>query len=214
MSEKSTKKPRFNGSYIALAAMVLIVVFVWRDLAETKKAQDDLAQKNLQLLEELSDTRKELNTLKSARLDQPVSSKQTTRQQRQTAQPIEEPEAFFLQPPSVSDRGGELTARFKFEPEENTPLPEQITLVVRVPGNTDAKIISLKPVDSKAFSGVEFLVNAQGSLGMIEGSPSDVAALEFEVTVSAPVAVTIRGSKGIKDFEMDISRSGCTVRKL
>lgn len=213
MTEKSTKKSRFNGSYIATAAMFLIVVFIWRDLARTKEAQNDLATKNHELLEELSTAREELDSLKSGPSSRIVHRTSGTRE-RPIAKPVEMPETLFLQTPNVTAKKGVLTARFKFEPDGNTPLPEQLTLVVRIPVNTDARILSLKPVSIPAFSGVEFLVNAQGSLGMIEGSPTELEALEFELSVSAPVKATVRGSKGIKAFEMDITSSGCSIRKM
>jgi cell division protein FtsB len=220
MTEITRNKMPVQKSHLATVILLLLLVLLWIDRSRTKSAQQDLAQQrselaqqNQTLTQELSIAHSELDFLKSGNAAMAASDK-PARHERIKTESVEDPETLFLQPPTVLENDGKLTARFKFEPEENTSLPDQITLVVRVPGNTDAKIIALKTLSTSSYSDVNVLVNAQGNLGMIEGTPSDISALEFEVTVSAPVAVTVRGSVGIKDFEMDISPLGCVVRKL
>lgn len=199
------------GSLVLIVAMLLIVISTRKDLSHAKYSHEALSAQNAALGIELAELRSELDSFTTGA---PVAAENPVRRDRKVSKPVEVPESLFLQPPTVANNGGELTARFTFEPDENTELPDQITLVVRIPGDTDAKIVSLKPVAAPAYSNVEFLVNAQGTLGMIEGAPSELGALEFELTVSAPVKAIVRGSKGIKAFEIDITPTGCAVRKL
>jgi hypothetical protein len=192
MTENTKKKFRFTGSHSATAAMFLIVVFLWRDVSRTKSTQRALAEQN-----------QELASRNQAMADKLAEANKEL---------VEEPETLLLQPPTVTaNSDGTLTARFRFEPIEGVELPEQLTVVVRAPG---AQIIAFKPVAEPAFSSIVCVVNAKGNLGMIEGSPADLSGLEFELTVSEPVTATVRGSDGIRDFELDITPAGCTVRKL
>jgi hypothetical protein len=49
---------------------------------------------------------------------------------------------------------------------------------------------------------------------MIQYRPGGPDSLKFDLTVSAPVKATVRGSDGILDFEIDITPDGCSVSKL
>ncbi len=198
--------------------MFLIVVFLWRDVSRTKSTQRALAEQNQELAsrnqamaDKLAEANKELDFFKTGDFSKPVT-KSTEQPIRKVVELVEEPETLLLQPPTVTaNSDGTLTARFRFEPIEGVELPEQLTVVVRAPG---AQIIAFKPVAEPAFSSIVCVVNAKGNLGMIEGSPADLSGLEFELTVSEPVTATVRGSDGIRDFELDITPAGCTVRKL
>ena len=214
------KKFRFTGSHAATAAMFLIVLFMWRDLSRTKTAREDSAARIQALDAELASVKSELITV-SGELDQfknggpPMAAvAKTDNAPRAIAKPVEEPETLFLQDPEVRRTADGLVARFAFEPEDGAPLPDLITLVVRVPSDSESKILSLVPVAAATDSNLECVVNTKGNLAMIEGSSAELAALVFEVTVSEPVKATVRGSEGIKAFEMDITAAGCTVRKL
>ena len=200
--------------------IVLVLIAGWLDLSRTKTAHAELAAHNEQLSNalatiqsELSAANNELDVFKSGDAHTAVK-KELVKTERVITPSVEQPETLFLQEPSVNPTESGLIARFGFLPEDNAELPKLITLVVRVPSDSEAKILSLKPVDVPRYSTVEFLVNPKGNLGMIEGSPSDLKALMFELTVSAPVKAMVRGSNGIKAFEMDITSTGCAVRKL
>jgi hypothetical protein len=215
---RSKKNPAI-GSLVATAAMFLIVVLLWRDLSKTKSFQQELAAKNETLGQELATVKSELKSA-NTELDFFKTgdfSKTTKEKVAKTApvvpKPVEEPETLLLQEPTVQQTSSGLVVRFQFKPDTDIQLPERVTLVARIPNGSEAKILSLKPV-AASHAVIEHVVNASGKLAMIEGSPADLEALLFELTVSAPVKATVRGSAGIKDFEMDITPSGCTVRKL
>lgn len=220
MNDKPTKSPppspakhRTKSSYIATAAMFFIVVFLWRDQSRMKSDMLVLAEQNDQLQAELTAAQSELNVFKTGD-SRTTTGKKADKAKSVAVKPVEEPETLFLQEPSVHQSADGLVARFEFKPDEEIQLPEQITLVVRVPTGSDSRIISLDPVNGPSYSRVATVVNAKGNLVMIEGSPSDLEALVFELTVSAPVRATVRGTKGIAPFEIDIRSDSATVRKL
>ncbi|MCF7863621.1 MAG: hypothetical protein K9L89_02385 [Kiritimatiellales bacterium] len=215
----SAKKNPARGSLIATGAMFLIVVLLWKDSSQTKSAMQKLAEQNAQQREtlaavqsELKAANTELDFFKTGEFGKPMADK-VAKVAPVVPKPVEEPETLLLQAPTVQQTAAGLVARFEFTPN-STELPGQITLVVRIPADSDAKILSLKPVAKPSYTSVECVVDAKGKLGMVEGSPADLQALAFELTVSEPVKALVRGSKGIKAFELDIAPSGCTVRKL
>lgn len=212
------KKKAALGSSIATVAMFAIVIFLWRDQSRMKAAQAELAEQNAALRDDLAAKKSELATAHTE-LDffttgEFGNSAQETKTKPVIATPIEEPETLLLQEPAVSQNAAGLVAHFEFKPDDGTVLPEQITLVVRIPIDSAVKILSLKPAGETDYSNVEIIVDAKGKLGMIEGSSADLKTLSFDLTVSAPVKAIVRGSKGIKAFELDIAPTGCTVRKL
>ena len=206
-SARNSLKPIF---YIVLTVILLAGAFLYRGQAALETDMQDLAAEKDQLQKELAAAHSELEFFKTGDFSKKVAKTVKTK----PTPKIVIPETLYLQEPTVSTVSSGLAARFSFEPDEGISLPEQITLVVRIPSNVEGKILSLKPIDAAGYSKVEFLINPQGDLGMIEGSPADLSALEFELTVSAPVTATVRGSKGIKAFEIDIAAHGCSVRKL
>jgi hypothetical protein len=215
----SGKNTPSRGSLIATGAMFLIVILLWRDLSQTKKLQHELTMRNEQLGQELASVKSELKSTHDE-LDffKTGDFGKTTKERSADVVPakpvaVEEKETLFLQNPTVSETASGLVVHLQFNPAD-TELPGNITLVARVPGDSDAKIVSLKPTSDAGYSTVECIVDAKGKLGMIEGSPTDLKALAFALTVSAPVKATVRGSEGIKDFELDITAAGCTVRQL
>ena len=215
----SAKKNPARGSLIATGAMFLIVVLLWKDLSQTKSTMQKLAEQNDQQRAELATVQSELKAANTEldffkTGDFGAATKETAAKAAPVQPaPVEEPETLLLQEPTVQQTAAGLVVRFGFEPD-GSELPGSITLVVRIPGDTEAKILSLKPVAKSSYANVECVLDPLGKLGMIEGSPSDLQGLSFELTVSAPVKALVRGSKGIKPFELDISAEGCSVRKL
>lgn len=207
------------GSSVATVAMFLIVVFMWRDLSRTKQTAQEIQLQNRNLSGELANAAADLAAA-NRRLDQftqggpPPGATPAKTLPRKIALPAEAPETLFLQQPVVKQTADGLVARFEFQPDDAVPLPERVTLVVRVPDSSPSRILSLVPVAAPDTANLECILNAKGNLAMVEGAPAELAALVFELTVSGPAKTTVRGSKGIKPFEMDIRPDGCTVRKL
>ena len=207
-----------KSNYIATALMFLIVLFLWRDQSRMKAdalllaEQNELLQKNMAAANtELESAESELDFFRT--FHPAPSDDKSAKTSPATPEPVEEVETLILQAPTVSQTAEGLVARFEFQPTA-TELPENITLVVRVPGDSEAKILNLIPAGGSQDLDVVCIVNAQGTLGMIEGPSEELNNLAFELTVSEPVKAIVRGSKGIKAFELDITSSGCTVRKL
>lgn len=209
-------KPRLKWIPYLLAAILFLALFIlWQELASTRQSLTELQEQKSTLSGELKTAKAELDQLNSG--DSSIQTRErlaATRSVQATDPVKEETETLFLQEPSVEKTTDGLTVRFGFEPDKNIELPPSITLVVRVPGNSNSKILSLKVAGGSGSAGVSPIVNATGNLGMIEGTPAELGTLSFELTVTAPVKAIIRGSEGIIDFEIDIAPDACTVRKL
>lgn len=216
-----------TGNYLATACMFLIVLFLWRDLSGVKQSYIELSEQNQQLKEQnrqlkeqnqrltvdLAHTRAEVNVFKtgdSASAKRMSSSEKTA---KTIAEPIKEPETLNLQSPSVSNIGDDLVAELSFE-SRISELPDLLALVVRLPNSSEAVIRTLSPVNEDAFSNVKARVDGSGKFAIFQGSPSDLKALRFYLTVSEPVTATIRGSKGITPFEITITPDSPSVRNL
>jgi hypothetical protein len=218
-TSKSAGLLKGKSNVLATAAMFLIVILLWRDQSKLKIVQAELVQQNTELREDLATKQgalaaahTELNFFKTGDTRK-VGQENVSRTDSVKPTPAAEEETLQLTPPSVSQTAEGLVAHFEFK-SITDELPDQITLVVRVPGNTDSKILKLTPVGASEDSSIACVVNAQGKLAMIEGSSEALKALAFELTVSAPVKARVRGSNGILDFELDITPDGCTVQKL
>ncbi len=213
---RSTDHRKFNipvlASCIAIAALLLMLAMLWRNLSSTNAKITTLAEENSRLRTELMNTRNELDFFKTG--DSSTPAKQTkARPAPVRPEPVEELETLVLQPPTVSQIHAGLAVRLEFKPV-GAELPKQITVVVRVPGDSASRILSLKPISEAGYANVESIVDPKGRLGMVEGSPVELETLVFELSVSDGVTATVRGSEGIKDFEIDIASDGCIVRKL
>jgi len=205
--------PPAAGAALLAFILLLLALHLWREQARMKtELADQSAEKN-RLEQALAEIRDELDFLKTREPRAETGTNPVATRPVPKAR-AEEQETLFLQKPTIAQTASGLTTRFGFTPAENIPLPEMITIVIRVPDSAESIIRSLKPVMQSSYSSIDFLVNPNGTLGMIEGSPADLKALEFELIVSGPTKATVRGSEGIIDFEMDISPAGCVVRKL
>lgn len=209
------KKSCVKNSYIATAILFFIAVFLWSDRSGSKSSQLELAEQNAQLQQEraalqseLDAARLELDDFKSgAPAQNPVAEVAPVKPEA----PVEEPETLLLQQPSIRQTPTGLVARLVFHPTLSEQL-SLVALVVRLPGESEAKILSFKA--ATAFSNVKTRVDESGKFAIFQGVPGDLKALEFDLTVSAPVTATVRGSKGIKPFEIIISPDNAEVRKL
>ncbi len=218
MNESSTPNRSRNPLIIGLSlapALILLVVAVklWSNHTETKEQLGQLSVQNRQLQQALAAAQAEISNLNSGD-SSPAASERLTkaRQERTTAPVVAEVETLFLQTPTVEQTSKGLDVLLEFVPGENISLPDNLTLVARVPASPTARILAVKPLSKDGD--VSGIVNPAGTLGLIECSPSALNTLSFRLTVSEPVTATVRGSEGIIDFEIDITPEGCTVRKL
>lgn len=208
-------KPRWAWiKYLLAALLLLALLLLWRELVHTRENLAEVLKQNNALAGDLKSINAELVQLKSGDSSIETRERLAAAREAKAAEPIkEEMETLLLQAPTVEQTADGLTVRFGFEPDENIELPSSITLVVRVPDSSNSRIVALKAAGTGA-SNVVPIVNAKGILAIIEGSPAELDALSFELTVTAPVKATVRGSEGIIDFEMDITPDACTVREL
>lgn len=202
------------AQYLLAALFLLALLLLWRELAHTRKNLAEVLEQNSTLAGNLKSTNNELVQLKSGDSSIQTRERLEATRNEKAADPIkDETETLFLQAPTVEHTADGLAVRFGFDPGENIERPPSITLVVRIPGSSNSRIVSLKAVGN-GRADIAPVVNATGKLAIIEGSPAELDILSFELTVTAPVQATVRGSEGIIDFEMDITADACTVRTL
>jgi hypothetical protein len=210
------------GSTIAAVTLLLIVVFLWNGLSRMKTDMQILTEENTQrqkLLEEQSSqlqnqlvtARTELAHFKTG--DPRSSAKKENTQVLEKPKPVEYPETLILQTPEISQTADGLSARIQFQ-STLTKAPGLLALVVRIPNGSNAVIKGFKPIDEAAYTDVKFRINESGKFAIFQGNPTHLDALVFELTVSEPVTATVRGTEGIKPFEIDIDPNNPSVRKL
>ena len=203
---------RSIGIYITTLVMLVMILLFWRDLARSKEFLQNMADQNARLSQELAAAQAELEDFKTG-----DSRKPAQLQPEKTAPKVEEPvavlETLSLQSPTVTTSAAGLTARISFKP--TTPdIPDLMALVVRLPNETEAVIVALEAVQEKSYSNVKSRIDGSGKFAVFQGLPADIEALQFNLTVSAPVTATVRGSKGIAPFEIDIVSGSPAVRTL
>lgn len=209
-------KPLAILLYLTPAAVLLLAgMFLWNSHSDTKDQLEGLSVQNRQLQRELAVAKAKIDDFNSG--DSSIETRDRLKANRSSSVPnpvIEEMETLLLQTPTVEQISEGLAVRFGFEPKPDTELPDSITLVVRVPRSSDSKIVAFKAVGASEKPNITTVLSPTKDLCLIEGSPAELGSLSFELIVTAPVKATIRGSKGISDFEFDISAEECTPRKL
>ncbi len=218
-SPNRPRNPLIVALYLAPTVILLLAIaMLWRNHTEATDRVQQLTVQNSKLQQELTTAKAEINDLNSGDSSKETRERLSTMRTNRTSLPVnpvkEEVETLFLQEATVQQTSAGLAVHLEFNVGEGLNLPEDITLVVRVPGNSSSKIVSLHPASAANEASAEGIVNATGSLGIIQCSPSELNTLAFALTVTEPVKATIRGSEGIIDFEIDIAPDGCTVRKL
>lgn len=208
----SSAKHRAKGSYIATAAMFFIVVFIWRDQSRMKSDMSVLVEQNNLLKQDLTAAQSKLDGFNTG--DLPKSTKRAeTPSVSARPEPVEEPEMLALKTPAVSETSSGLVARLVFEPTTREPL-DLVALVVRIPNSSNAQILEFSPTKEAKYANVKARVDQSGKFAIFQGTPTGLKTLNFNLSVSAPVTATVRGSKGIKPFEIDIKAGNSNVRKL
>jgi len=213
-----SKHPRTPAILLYLASVTVLLIIssiLWYLHTQSKDQLQALYVQNSRLQQELDAAKREISNLSSGDSSQATRERLSGARRDQAPAPAHaEAETFFLQTPTVRKTADGLAVRLAFNPGSGIDLPEEITLVVRVPAGGASKIISLKPVSETGDIGVGSIVNAGGNLALLQGSTADLGGLILDLTVSEPGTATVRGSEGIIDFELDITPEACNVRKL
>jgi hypothetical protein len=103
-----------------------------------------------------------------------------------------------------------LTTTLLFHPTKSNSTYE-VAFLARVPKTSMARILDLKPVDATPFENPEKSVNASGKFAIYRGFFRSAAPVAFQLTVSEPVTVDVRGTCGIGPFKINLAVSGATV---
>lgn len=214
-SKTETSLHPFNAFAIVFAAAFLVIAafFMNKQQSKLQTQLDALTARNSALQDQLDQAQAQIEDFKTGDSTQETKDRMAARRANPVKKPAEaEIETLFLQEPTVEQIDGGLLVHLQFDVGTDVELPDQITLVVRIPPSGTARIQSLNAADTE--SGIGSIVNDSGSLGMIQCSPAKVNPLTFDLIVTQPVKALVRGSEGIIDFEIDITPDGCTVRKM
>lgn len=125
--------------------------------------------------------------------------------------PVVRATGLLLEKTSVEVTDAGLTATLRFAPEGAEPVGV-VAIVVRVPRDGDARIVDLGPRGAAKFGDVSKRVAEDGKFAIYQGTPEAVEALEFALSVSAPVAADVRGTAGIGPLELTIGPTEATAR--
>lgn len=106
---------------------------------------------------------------------------------------------------------GGIRATMQFNPSTTENLGA-VALVVRVPPDGEGRILAFGPAGSVRFAQVAARISENGKFAVFQGTPESVAALEFTLSVSAPVVADVRGTTGIGAFDLVIDGSGAQAR--
>ena len=220
MNSASKPNPFKPASILrSMVATAILITFaaLWFNQSRTEDRLQELSVENEALKEQLLSTERELDALNSG--DSSAETRERLSAARQAAAPVApvvEIETLFLQEPVVEMTSEGLRVHLDFIPDENIALPEEVTLVVRIPASAEGRIVAMDSGAEDDAGGETnvAVVNAGGRLAMIQYRPGGRDSLKFDLTVSAPVKATVRGSEGILDFEIDITPDGCSVSTL
>jgi hypothetical protein len=218
MKIDSLKKFQGKGGLVATTAMFLIVLLLWRDQAKMKadllgvsEQKNQLSEQNIKLETALKTAHTDLAHFKASIPQHSLKNQDQKKPVKEI--PADYPETLILQTPEISQTVDGLSARISFESTLDVP-PGLLALVVRLPNGSEAMIQGFKPVDKTAFADIKFRINESGKFAIFQGNPIHLNALEFDLTVSAPVKATVRGTEGIKPFELVIDPTNSSVRNL
>ena len=214
--QTSKRIPLLLGAGILLTVAIMLITLsnARKEKQQLKIEMDTLSAQNTTLNETLQALQNQLDAFQSGVHSGKKNTVESADKPARTVTPKPvEPETLLLQPPKVVSSNQGLHVRLVFESTEQE-LPEIVALVVRLPSAVDAEIYALQAADNASFSNVKARVDASGKFAVFQGTPADLHALQFELIVTAPVTATIRGSKGIRAFELDITPDSPAVRKL
>ncbi len=211
------EKAKKTVLWLGIAAAFILL---WRGQSRMKNALGELSLENGQLRAELAAARADLAKA-TTELDfyktgdfsrQAAAAKTDPKPAPPPTSIVAEPETLRLLPPSVQSVDEGLVVRLSFESATAEP-PDLVALVVRIPAGSGARIVKFDAADPAAFANAKGKTDASGTFAVIQGSPA-ASAVAFDLTVSGPVTATVRGSNGIKDFEIDIAPGQPAVRPI
>lgn len=105
---------------------------------------------------------------------------------------------------------GGLQTTMQFNPTTTEPIG-LVAIVVRLPADGDSRILNLTPSGSMKYSGVAQRVSEDGKFAVFQGTPDEVAAIEFALSVSGPAVADVRGTTGIGAFDLQVGPTGATA---
>jgi hypothetical protein len=98
-----------------------------------------------------------------------------------------------------------IRGTMRFAPTSTEEPLAMLILVVRIPGDSTARILRLAPKDEATFGDTASTVSEDGAYAAFRGVPGESKSLEFDLTVSGPVVADVRGTCGIEPFEFDMA---------
>lgn len=104
-----------------------------------------------------------------------------------------------------------LVATMKFNSPSNAPM-EEFALVVRLPKRSDAKILNLEPADPSNFTNASTQVHPNGKFVIFRGTSKTTGNTAFNLALSGPETVDVRGTGGMKPFLLQVDSSSATIR--
>jgi hypothetical protein len=105
---------------------------------------------------------------------------------------------------------GGLRATMQFNPTTSEPLGI-VAVVVRLPRNSESRIIGLEPADSAKYSDVSKRIAEDGKFAIFQGTLESVSSIELALSVSGEVTADVRGTCGIGPFDLSVGPSGTSV---
>jgi hypothetical protein len=194
--------------YLVAVLFTAVIMIFWRNQSAMKSNLQTLSERNAALEQQLTSTESQLEQIRST---------ESARDERPAA-PVAEPpvqlETIILRTPTVKETPAGLTARLEFQPDAAQGPLDMVALVVRIPSGSDVRIVAFGPVDEGDYSDIRTRVAQEGKFAIFQGTPDALKKLRFDLTVSGPVTATVRGSKGIRAFEITVDPANAVVRPL
>ena len=103
-----------------------------------------------------------------------------------------------------------LAATLQFSPSKTGPLGP-VSVVVRLPEKTNAKILDLSPASSATFTDSSKELSDNGKFAFFIGTPDAAGDVHFTLSLSSPALIDVRGTPGIVPFLMDVQTTGAEL---
>jgi len=110
----------------------------------------------------------------------------------------------------VAPVAGGLQATMRFSPTQEDP-PGIVAVVVRLPRDSETRILDLNAAGSMQFSDITKRVSEDGKFAVFQGTAQDAASFEFALSVSGSTVADVRGTAGVGPFDLEIGPLEATV---
>lgn len=107
--------------------------------------------------------------------------------------------------------GSGMRATMSFTPTTTDPLGI-VALVVRLPRDSQSRILDFAPVDNEGIGSVVKRVSDDGKFAVFQGTATDLKKLQVSLAVSAPVTADIRGTCGVGPYQLQIAPGGAKLQ--